>query len=78
MMTGLTIASGIGRMISVLLRLLFSNEQDLLLQLVLLGTSGWFLSLLPPLAKRNKTSGMGDRLTSHTVTVAPCSGGCCH
>lgn len=29
-----------------------------------------FLSLLPPLAKRNKTSGMGDRPTSHTVAVA--------
>lgn len=44
---------------------------------MLLGTTGWFLSPLPPLAKRNKTSGMGDRPTSHTVTVAPCSGGCC-
>lgn len=42
MMTGLTIASGIGRTILVLLKLLFSNEQDLLLQCVLLGTTGWF------------------------------------
>ena len=42
MMTGLTIAGGIGRTILVLLGLLFSNEQNLLLQCVLLGTTGWF------------------------------------
>lgn len=76
-MTGLTIASGIGRTILVLLELLFSNEQDLLLQCVLLGTTGWFYPRCLLLPRGTKPQAWGDRRTSRMVSTAPCSGSCC-
>lgn len=69
MMTKLTIAGGTRGVVLVLLGLLFTDKQDLLLQRVLLGTTGWFYPHCLLIAERSKTSWGGDGLTSHMGSV---------